>query len=60
MVASFTLQSIGTVRSPQNQMSQGGWARIESVIELLPEYVAGLKRLEDISHVIVTFALDRA
>jgi len=60
MAQTFTLQSIGTVRSPQNQMSQGGWARIESVIELDPAYVPGLKRLEDFSHVIVTFVLDRA
>jgi tRNA-Thr(GGU) m(6)t(6)A37 methyltransferase TsaA len=60
MTTTFTLHAIGTVRSPQNQMSQGGWARIESTIEIAPEYVPGLKRLADFSHVIVTFALDRA
>ena len=34
----FVMRPIGTVRSPQNEMSKGGWARIESRIELAPEY----------------------
>ena len=54
------MQAIGTVRSPQNQLAQGGWAKIESSIEIDPPYVPGLDHLGDFSHIIVTFVLDRA
>jgi len=60
MGAEFTVRPIGVVRSPQDKMSQGGWARIESVIELEPQYAGGLAGLGEFSHVIVVFALDRA
>jgi len=60
MGTEFTVRPIGVVRSPQDRMSQGGWARIESVIELEPQYAGGLAGLGEFSHVIVVFALDRA
>jgi len=56
----LTLTPIGTVRSPQNEMSKGGWAKIESRIELEPQYAGGLAGLSEFSHILVTFALDRA
>ena len=56
----LTLQPIGMVRSPQTEMSRGGWARIESRIDLAPEWAEGLSGLAEFSHVIVVFALDRA
>ncbi len=55
-----TFTSIGVVRSPQDRMSQGGWAGIESHIELDPRWVGGLEGLAAFSHVIVVFLLDRA
>ena len=60
MTQTFTMHAIGVVRSPQNQMSQGGWARIESTIEIDAAYQPGLDHLDAFSHVLVTFVLDRA
>lgn len=60
MEQALTLRPIGIVRSPQTEMSKGGWARIESRIELAPEWAEGLAGLDEFSHVIVLFALDRA
>lgn len=60
MPATLTLAPIGVVRSPQNEMSKGGWARIDSRIEIDPAFAAGLAGLAEFSHVIVTFWLDRA
>ena len=57
---SFTVTSIGTVKCAVTEMSQGGWAKIESEIHLDATLVGGLQGLAGFSHIIVTFFLDRA
>ncbi len=59
-MATFTVTPIGTVKCAVTEMSQGGWARIDSEIHLAPEYVRGLQELESFSHILVLFYLDRA
>ncbi len=60
MSDTFKVHSIGTVKSPVTQMSQGGWAKVDSEIHLDPQFARGLQGLEGFSHVIVVFFLDRA
>ena len=54
------LQPIGTVKSPRNRMSQGNWGDVQSEIHLKDSFVKGLSGLEEFSHVLVIFYLDRA
>ena len=56
----FSVSSIGTVKCPVTEMSQGGWAKIESEIHLDPALAKGLQGLESFSHILVTFCLDLA
>ena len=56
----ITSTPIGTVKCAVNEMSQGGWARVDSEIHLEPGLTGGLQGLEGFSHVIVVFFLDRA
>ena len=56
----FTVSSIGTVKCAVTEMSQGGWAKIDSEIHLNPELTGGLQGLEGFSHILVVFCLDRA
>jgi tRNA-Thr(GGU) m(6)t(6)A37 methyltransferase TsaA len=56
----YNVKPIGTVKCAVTQMSQGGWAQVESAIELDPLYAGGLQGLEGFSHAIVVFFLDRA
>ena len=56
----FTVTSIGTVKCAVNEMSQGGWAKIDSEIHLDPQLAGGLQGLAGFSHIIVSFFLDRA
>ena len=56
----FNVHSIGSVKCPVTEMSQGGWAKVDSEIHLDPQYARGLQGLEGFSHVIVVFYLDRA
>jgi tRNA-Thr(GGU) m(6)t(6)A37 methyltransferase TsaA len=56
----FEVRPIGSVRCAVTEMSQGGWAKIDSEIHLDPQYAPGLQGLEGFSHVIVVFFLDRA
>jgi tRNA (Thr-GGU) A37 N-methylase len=56
----FQVHPIGTVRCAVDEMSQGNWAAVDSEIHLDPEYASGLRGLEDFSHVLVLFFLDRA
>jgi tRNA (adenine37-N6)-methyltransferase len=53
-------QSIGMIKSPVTKMSQGNWGSVQSEIHLGKRYRTGLKGLEDFSHIIVVFYLDRA
>ena len=54
------MYSIGTVKCAVTEMSQGGWAKVDSEIHLDAQYARGLQGLEGFSHVIVVFFLDRA
>ena len=56
----FSISSIGAVKCPVTEMSQGGWAKIESEIHLHPELAKGLQGLAGFSHILVVFCLDRA
>ncbi len=51
--------SIGHVRNDRTLMSAGKWASVESRIELDPLYARGLAGLNEFSHVVVVFHLDR-
>ena len=57
---SFSVSSIGHVRCPVTEMSQGGWAKIDSEIHLDPQLAKGLQGLETFSHILVIFFLDKA
>jgi len=52
--------AIGTVKCTVTEMSQGGWAKVDSEIHLDPQYAPGLQGLANFSHAIVVFMLDRA
>jgi tRNA-Thr(GGU) m(6)t(6)A37 methyltransferase TsaA len=56
----ITCNPIGSVKCPVTEMSQGGWAKVDSEIHLDARYAPGLQGLEGFSHVIVVFFLDRA
>lgn len=56
----FEVHPIGTVRCAVTEMSQGGWAKVDSEIHLDSQYARGLQGLDGFSHVIVVFFLDRA
>jgi tRNA-Thr(GGU) m(6)t(6)A37 methyltransferase TsaA len=50
-----TLKVIGTVRNARHSAEDAGWGAVESVIELRPEFAAGLAGLEDFTHALVLF-----
>ena len=56
----LTLRPIGFVRSPATEKVDEAWGSVEATIELLPEYRAGLRGLEEFSHVLVTAFLHGA
>lgn len=58
--AEFKVHPIGRVKCAVTEMSQGGWAGVDSEIHLDARYARGLQGLEGYSHVIVVFLLDRA
>src|SRR3989304_3536966 len=60
MASTFKVDSVGTVKCAVTEMSQGGWAKVDSEIHLDAQYARGLQGLEGFSHVIVVFFLDRA
>ena len=49
----FTVASIGTVKCAVTEMSQGGWATIDSEIHLDPQLTGGLQGLPGFSHILV-------
>jgi tRNA-Thr(GGU) m(6)t(6)A37 methyltransferase TsaA len=59
-MTTFTVHPIGAVKCAVTEMSQGGWARIDSEIHLDAKLAGGLQELAGYSHVIVVFFLDRA
>jgi len=61
----YTMRPIGVIRSPYTETSQipkgpGAKHDAEGVLELLPEYEAGLKDVEGFSHLFVLWVFDRA
>lgn len=52
-------EPVGHVRSARTEMSAGHWAKVESRIELDPQYAKGLAGLSEFSHVLVVFHLDQ-
>lgn len=60
----FNMRPIGTVRSPHTETSQipkgpGAKHETEGVLEILPEFEAGLQDLEGFSHLFVLWVFDR-
>ncbi len=56
--AAFTI--VGRVRSPVHDTRDHGWGDITSVIELDPDFHGGTQGLEEFSHVLIVYLLDRA
>jgi tRNA (adenine37-N6)-methyltransferase len=61
----LTMRPIGHVRSPYDHPSQvpkgcGARHEAEGILELLPEFEAGLTDIEGFSHLYVIWAFDRA
>lgn len=61
----FAMQPIGTVRSPYTETAQipkgpGAEHRAEGVLEIFPEFEAGLQDIEGFSHLYVLWVFDRA
>ncbi|MBI2906302.1 MAG: tRNA (N6-threonylcarbamoyladenosine(37)-N6)-methyltransferase TrmO [Chloroflexi bacterium] len=55
----MTLRPIGVVRNSVNQPTQEGWKELESEIVLRPELADGLWRIEEFSHLVIIFWIDR-
>jgi len=61
----FRMRAIGFMRSPYQETSQipkglGAKHSAEGVLELLPEYEAGLKDIEGFSHLIIIWVFHRS
>ncbi len=61
----FTMQPIGCIRSPYKEAQEipkglGAKHEAEGVLELLPEFEAGLTDIEGFSHLIVIWVFDRS
>lgn len=53
------LRAIGTVRNGRESTADAGWGPLLSAIELAPGCVAGLDGLQQFSHALVIFYMDR-
>jgi tRNA (adenine37-N6)-methyltransferase len=61
----FAMEPIGAVRSPYQETAQipkglGAEHRAEGVLEILPQFEAGLTDIEGFSHLYVLWVFDRA
>ncbi len=61
----FSPQAIGYVRSPYNETKEipkglGAKHEAEGILEILPQFEAGLTDIEGFSHLIVLWVFDRA
>ncbi len=61
----FVMKQIGIVRGPYSETAQipkgpGAQHEAEGVLEILPEFEAGLKDIEGFSHVFVIWVFDHA
>ncbi len=59
----YRVQAIGTIRRPDGELTTpeafvDPW--VESVLEVVPRWAAGLAGIEEFSHLVVIFYLDRA
>lgn len=54
------IEPIGYVRNEVNERKDVAWGEDTSSIVLESEYISGLKGLEDFSHVIIIYHLDKA
>src|SRR6266851_7356787 len=64
-MATFAMQPIGFVRSPYKEKREipkglGAKHDVEGVLEVLPEFAAGLKDIDGFSHLFVIWAFDRS
>jgi tRNA (adenine37-N6)-methyltransferase len=59
-VAEFTVRAIGTVRSRASEKVDEDWGSVESAIVVEPQLRAGLRGLEQFSHVLVVAFLHGA
>jgi len=50
---------VGYVRNNRNQLSVAHWADVESRIEIEPPFRKGLQGLNEFSHAVIVFHLDR-
>jgi tRNA-Thr(GGU) m(6)t(6)A37 methyltransferase TsaA len=50
-----TLRVIGTVKNGRDSAADADWGALESRIELLPEFQAGLQGIDSFSHALVIF-----
>jgi len=65
VAAVFTMQPIGFIRSPYTSTAQipkgpGAEHHAEGVLEILPQFEAGLKDIEGFSHLFVLWVFDRS
>lgn len=64
-MSSWTMRPIGHVRTPFREVSEipkglGAQHQAQGVLELLPEYAAGLTDIEGFSHLYVLWVFDRS
>jgi len=60
MDSGIVLKAIGKVKSPVVEPVDQGWGSVESEIHLEPEFTPGLQGLDQFSHIIVVFFMDRS
>lgn len=58
--AAINLRAIGHVRTAITEQTDASWGQVDSRIEILPAYRAGLAGLEQFSHLIVVTFLHQA
>jgi len=54
------LKAIGRVKSPVVEAVDEDWGGVESEIHLEPEFALGLKGLDQFSHIIIVFFMDKS
>jgi tRNA-Thr(GGU) m(6)t(6)A37 methyltransferase TsaA len=60
MAIGLTLQPVGVVHNEITEPTHEDWSRVNSRIEVYPEYAPGLAGLEDWSHIVVVYVMHRA
>jgi tRNA-Thr(GGU) m(6)t(6)A37 methyltransferase TsaA len=52
------LCAIGKIVSDRSEHQWDGWRDCQCIIDILPQYAEGLEGIEDVSHIIVIYAMD--